>query len=310
EKEFSTIDGKPVVVDLKKAHLGIVGEKSNIHEQLKIIISQIAFFHSYHDVEIITIYDEKYKAEFEWINWYPHSKIHQINVLGSINNERKRDQIMGSLHQILKDRKLKIEESKKEAAYIPHLVFIIDEPKLIMDHSIMEYLDKEGYSLGFSIIYTSHLKSNLPENIETVAMLENSEEGTLVLNEKELVNLDIQLQHVDDIDLEWMARNLSVLDHVKGMVSQIPESITFFEMYNIEHPNELNVEARWNTNVPYKTLAVPLGVRGTEDYVYLNLHENAHGPNGLVAGTTGSGKSEILQSYILSLTINNHPHEV
>lgn len=310
EKEFSTIDGKPVVVDLKKAHLGIVGEKSNIHEQLKIIISQIAFFHSYHDVEIITIYDEKYKTEFEWINWYPHSKIHQINILGSINNERKRDQIMGSLHQILKDRKLKIEESKKEAAYIPHLVFIIDEPKLIMDHSIMEYLDKEGYSLGFSIIYTSHLKSNLPENIETVAMLENSEEGTLVLNEKELVNLDIQLQHVDDIDLEWMARNLSVLDHVKGMVSQIPESITFFEMYNIEHPNELNVEARWNTNVAYKTLAVPLGVRGTEDYVYLNLHEKAHGPHGLVAGTTGSGKSEILQSYILSLAINYHPHEV
>ncbi len=310
EKEFSTIDGKPVVVDLKKAHLGIVGEKSNIHEQLKIIISQIAFFHSYHDVEIITIYDEKYKDEFEWINWYPHLKIHQINVLGSINNERKRDQVMGSLHQILKDRKLKIEESKKEAAYTPHFVFIIDEPKLIMDHSIMEYLDKEGYSLGFSIIYTSHLKSNLPENIETVAILENSEEGTLVLNEKELVNLDIQLQHVDDIDLEWMARNLSVLDHVKGMVSQIPESITFFEMYSIEHPNELNVEARWNTNVAYKTLAVPLGVRGTEDYVYLNLHEKAHGPHGLVAGTTGSGKSEILQSYILSLAVNYHPHEV
>src|SRR5699024_1019418 len=59
-----------------------------------------------------------------------------------------------------------------------------------------------------------------------------------------------------------------------------------------------------------KTLAVPLGVRGTEDYVYLNLHEKAHGPHGLVAGTTGSGKSEILQSYILSLAINYHPHEV
>ena len=38
--------------------------------------------------------------------------------------------------------------------------------------------------------------------------------------------------------------------------------------------------------------------------------KKAHGPHGLVAGTTGSGKSEIIQSYILSLAINFHPHEV
>lgn len=44
--------------------------------------------------------------------------------------------------------------------------------------------------------------------------------------------------------------------------------------------------------------------------VYLNLHERAHGPHGLVAGTTGSGKSEIVQSYILSLAVNFAPEDV
>ena len=39
----------------------------------------------------------------------------------------------------------------------------------------------------------------------------------------------------------------------------------------------------------YKTMAVPLGVRGKDDILSLNLHEKAHGPHGLVAGTTGSG---------------------
>ncbi len=60
----------------------------------------------------------------------------------------------------------------------------------------------------------------------------------------------------------------------------------------------------------HKSLAVPLGVREQNNYVELNLHEKAHGPHGLVAGTTGSGKSEIVQSYILSLAVNFHPYEV
>lgn len=63
-------------------------------------------------------------------------------------------------------------------------------------------------------------------------------------------------------------------------------------------------------NRSYDSLAVPLGLRAKDDIVSLNLHEKAHGPHGLVAGTTGSGKSEILQSYILSLAVNFHPYEV
>lgn len=42
----------------------------------------------------------------------------------------------------------------------------------------------------------------------------------------------------------------------------------------------------------------------------MDLHDKAHGPHGLVAGTTGSGKSEILQTYILSMALLFHPYEV
>lgn len=57
-------------------------------------------------------------------------------------------------------------------------------------------------------------------------------------------------------------------------------------------------------------MAVPLGVRSKDDIVYLDLDEKHHGPHGLVAGTTGSGKSEILQSYILNMAIHFSPDEV
>ncbi len=171
------IDRKPVSIDLKKAHLGLVGEKKNIHEQLKILVAQLTFMQSYHDLEFVAIYDHKYEEDFKWMRWYPHFRLKAMNVIGCVNSERMRDQILGSMHQIIKDRKLKRDESKKEGRFSPHYIFIIDEPKLIMDHSIMEYLDKEGFELGFSIIYTSHLRANLPENIGTVLMIDNSEDA-------------------------------------------------------------------------------------------------------------------------------------
>lgn len=309
-EDFLMIKDKPVTIDLKQAHLGLVGEKEVIHEQIKLMMAQLTFFHSYHELEIVNIFHEKYNEDFKWMNWYPHARIHAINVFGCVNSDRMRDQVLGSLQRIIKDRKLKQEESRKESRFLPHYLFVIDEPKLIHDHAIMEYLGKEGDHLGFSIIYTAQMQANLPENIGTILLLENSEQGTLLLNNRIMVNKHIRLQRAGDIDFERMARNLSVLVHEQGIVSQIPESITFFDMYHVEKPEQLHVKERWTKNESHKSLAVPLGVRGMDDYLYLNLHEKAHGPHGLVAGTTGSGKSEIVQSYILSLAVNFHPHEV
>ena len=309
-RQFSMLRDKPVTVDLKRAHVGLVGEKAVIHEQLKLIVAQLAFFHSYHDLEIITVFHEKYNDEFRWMNWYPHLRIHAINAYGCINNDRMRDHVMGSLYRIIKDRKLKKEENKKESRFLPHYLFIIDEPKLIMDHAIMEYLDKEAEGLGFSIIYTTNMRASLPANIKTIVSLENSGEGILLLDEGDMINKKLRLQRADGIEFERMARDLSVLIHEKGIVSRIPEKVTFFEMYHVDSPDQLGIAERWKKNQAYKSLAVPLGLRGYEDYLYLNLHEKAHGPHGLVAGTTGSGKSEIVQSYILSLAVNFHPHEV
>lgn len=308
-EEYRYID-KPVVVDLKRAHLGLVGEKQVIHNELKALILQVTFLQSYHDVEIIAIYEGKYESEFAWLKWYPHGKVHSVNCIGVINSERKRDQVLGSIHQILKDRKQKEEDSKKQSKFLPHYIFIIDEPKWIMDHSIMEYLEKEGSNIGFSIIYTTQIRANLPENIETIAVLKNSTDAILLIEEKQEKNRAFQLQNIEQIDFEWNARNLGVLEHMQGISAQIPTTLTFFQLYQISTPSELNIGSRWKNHDSSKSLEVPLGARAEQDYVYLNLHEKSHGPHGLVAGTTGSGKSEIIQSYILSLAVNFSPYEV
>lgn len=310
QKEYEKMEQIPVTIDLKKAHLGIVGSKENVHEYLKYLFAQLTFFQSYHDLQIIFVHDKKYKDDFSYTRWYPHLHLQSMNVIAEIDNEQARDQILGSLQQTLKERRQKVKEGQQETVFLPHFIFIIDEPKMVMNHAIMEYLQSMDMNFGATMIYTTDQQSNLPENIGTVCLLHNSEEAVLLLNERVRVNQKFDIPHIGNVDLERMARNLSVLVHEQGISSKIPEKVTFFEMYHVRKPEELDIRKRWEIHHAHKSLAVPLGLRGENDVVELNLHEKAHGPHGLVAGTTGSGKSEIVQAYILSLALNFHPHEV
>ena len=307
---FSEIQGLPTVIDLKQAHLGLVGEKKHIQEQLQLLLLQLCFFQSYHDLEVICLFGSEHRARYEWLKWFPHCRLRAINVTGLVDSDNVRDQVLGNLTQVLKERKLKQEEKKKESVYLPHYLFVIDQPSLVINHSIMEYLQTREGGLGFSLIYTTDMLASLPENIKTVVQLGDSKNGTLIMNEGRLLSQPVSLESAGEIPLESVSRALAALNHVQGISTQIPESITFFEMFSISHPEELEVERRWKSGASHKSLAVPLGVRAKDDHVMLNLHEKAHGPHGLVAGTTGSGKSEIVQSYILSLAANFHPYEV
>ena len=288
--EYQIINDKPVTIDLKKAHLGIVGEKHEVHEQLKWLLAQITFFHSYHDVQIIMLYNDEFKEEFDYIKWYPHVKIQANNLTGNIYNERVKDQVLGSLHQILKERKNKRDENKKEMSFLPHFVIIVDDYHMIMNHSIMEYLQEDTSELGFSLIYTAQKRANLPENIKTVLMMDDIDTATLLLDEGIEVNKRLCEQRIYGVDLESMARNLSVLKHIQGVTSHIPDSITFLDMYHVKTPEELNIEKRWQKGESHKSLAVPIGLKSQDDIEELNLHEKAHGPHGLVAGTKSEAK--------------------
>ena len=132
-KEFKKVEQIPVEIDLKKAHLGLVGNKRNIHEQLKYMLAQLTFFQSYRELQIVFIHSGAYTEDFQYMRWYPHLRLEFINVIGEIYSEQIRDQILGSIQQILKERKLKQEEEKKAHIFLPHLLFIIDEPKLILN---------------------------------------------------------------------------------------------------------------------------------------------------------------------------------
>lgn len=312
--KYLSLEDVPVITSLMKGPVGYIGQRHLVLEQLQLFVMQTALFHSYHDIQFVTIFPEEEKSKWDWMRWLPHASLRDINVRGFVYHERSRDQVLNSLYQMLKERKQAIDEktNKNEKLYFtPHLVVLITDEKIILDHSIMEYFNEDPRELGVSLIFVQDVMQSLPEHVKTVIDIRDVANGNILLEEGELVNRRFKPDHFSEgFNKEDVSRALAPLNHLQNLRNSIPESVTFLEMYGVEKVEELGIQERWMRNETYKSLAVPLGLRGKEDIVYLNLHEKAHGPHGLVAGTTGSGKSEIIQSYIISLAVNFHPHEV
>lgn len=312
--QYLSINEVPVATDLMHGPVGYIGPRRLVLEQLQMLVMQTSLFHSYYDLQFITIFPEEEKVDWDWMRWLPHANMRDVNVRGFVYHERSRDQVLNSLYQILKERKQALTEqaSKQEKLYFtPHYVVLITDEKLVLDHTVMEFFNEDPSELGVSLVFVQDVMESLPEHVQTVVDIRDAKSGNIILEQGDLVNRAFVPDHLPaDFDKEVISRALAPLNHLQNLKNSIPESVTFLEMYGVERVEELNIAGRWAKNETYKSLAVPLGLRGKDDIVQLNLHEKAHGPHGLVAGTTGSGKSEIIQSYIISLGVNFHPYEV
>jgi len=308
--KYNMITDIPLKMDFTSGITGIVGKPQQVFPHLMAILGHICVSHSYKDVQLVIVYSEENDKDFSWLKWVPHTWIGKRQFKALIKNSRTRDNILGSIYQMIKGRKNDLKDKDKNAGLPSRIIFVIADLPLIFDHAIMEYLLYNQAEIGVYSIYIGERMEEIPESASNVLLINEFGKGTIVKDN----NVDSRKEYTPDMasteQLNKISRRLAPVQHVSNVTNNIPNSVTLFEMYKIEKPVQYNLLQRWKENKPYKTLAVPLGLRGTDDIVNLNLHEKAHGPHGLVAGTTGSGKSETIQSYIISLAVNFHPYDI
>lgn len=82
--------------------------------------------------------------------------------------------------------------------------------------------------------------------------------------------------------------------------------LSLFSCCDIHH---MPIEQYWKKEKEH-SLAAWIGWDFRGNPIMLDAHEKADGPHGIIAGTTGSGKSEFLLTYILSLSCLYSPNQV
>ena len=305
---YQQVKNVPRVIELSEGPMGMIGKDSIVKREIQQIVGQLSFFHSYHDIRFVAIFDEEEYESWEWMKWLPQFQLPNMYAKGFIYNEQTRDQLLSFIYEILKERALDEEREKK--IYTPHFIFIITNRQLISEHAILEYLEGDIESIGISTIFAADAKESLSENIHTLVRFIDETEGDILIEKQKAVHKPFKLDEHQVSGNERFARTLRSLNHQLGMSNSIPEKVTFLELFQTDSASELHIRDKWLENRSSKSLAAPVGLNGKDDHVYLNLREKAHGPHGLLAGTTGSGKSEFLQTFILSLAVHFHPYEV
>ncbi|AND78523.1 type VII secretion protein EssC [Streptococcus pantholopis] len=308
-RDFEIQRSVPVTINLNETFLGIVAGHDLGQRLAQTLIFQLAVFHSYRDVNFVALVSEEdYQSIWKTWRFLPHFDLAGRNVRGIIHDERSKDAVLTSLYQLFQSR-LQVEKGE-DTTFLPHIVVLISDDRHLTGHVINEYLSRPDLSqYGVTVIWLKESKRQLPETVNSLAVLQSSSSAHLINDHGIYINQAFD-PYVEFNQFEMAVRSLANLNHVETQKNSLPDSMTFLEMYGVTHVNELDINKRWEKADTSKSLAVPLGVRGKDDIIFLNLHERAHGPHGLVAGTTGSGKSEILQSYILSLALNFSPEDI
>ncbi|EGO8222771.1 type VII secretion protein EssC [Enterococcus faecalis] len=310
---YKQLEKAPIVVPLMGQTLGLAGTPAVLRTAIQTLLFQVSVLHSYRDVEFVTLVpEEDYQKDWHSWRWLPHVKIRSLNLRGIVHDPQTRDMVLNSFYQMITKRRQQVREAGNEKVHFqPQYILSILEESWLSGHGLNEFLAEDMSQYGVTVIWGKDALNMLPETTTTLIEYQSSEAATLINQNNKYVNQNFVPNHLPTAyPLAYAIQRLANLQHVEVEKNAIPEAIDFLELYDVKEIKDLNVTDRWQKADTSKSLAVPLGVRGKDDIVYLNLHERAHGPHGLVAGTTGSGKSEIVQSYMLSLAVNFAPEDV
>jgi S-DNA-T family DNA segregation ATPase FtsK/SpoIIIE len=326
--------------------LGIVSGKPHlINRLMNSIIYELCFYHSPEDLQFVMLYGADSGEDIlspDNVNFHKFKFSSHFKELFNTKSQFVFDEynaklIFDSLLNLIYERSA-AKENSEGAAGFTQIVVVVYEEYGIKEHAIANFLPKapiegEAYQndLGITFIFCKEFKEHLPSYCGNIIEISNKDQLSLTprsdSKQKKMFANPIAKLHEDEIKSESQPieiltkgdfyNRLKVLSAIYytriAQNAKVPSYITIFELLDIDKDKFSEwLKSNWTKadrqNIE-KTLSVPVG-KSENSLVNLDLHEKYDGPHMLVAGTTGSGKSETIISYLIGLCLYYTPEEV
>lgn len=337
EKEEQAQEAKGVTI---RHSIGITGsDPEKIYAYLRTMLVDYATFHSPQDTMLYVAGTAVARADWRWAYALPHCKESDKSETLRFESEQKPGEnepdrmrlFWKNIRTILERRRMRLQDKDKESGAdvrLPFLLVVVDVLHPAPGWSCLHDLESEaaistilmdGEMLGAGILFLVPERSKVPSRCSAILEVDKfaDDNGQAVFRYAETGFNTIRYvgttSLVDSQDTaRQYSRALEPQDLRRGYGASLASTVTLLEMLNLSTLDELRNFSRENwqrSKNPGQAdwLQTAIGLLSGNEPRVLTFSAKADGVHGIIAGSTGSGKSELLMTLIIGLALNYSP---
>lgn len=309
-RAYTVIEDMPVAVYLRGfARVGLDGDAEAARALARAMIAQLALFHSPEDLRIAVLAGPDAMRHWDWVKWLPHTQHpDEVDAAGPV---RLVSDTWSDLERLLGGKTLD-ERGRYEAGALPtpaepYVVLILDDSAISGGHRLA--------GPGYRNLVVVDIAATLPWDGAATALRLRLVDGRM-----ENVTMtragDEESTPIGRPDALSVIRSRALARHAAPYRSsglgkstdQTAISADLAALLGIADLRTMDPSSVWRTRTPWDHLRVPIGQTERGQTVELDLKESAQGgmgPHGILIGATGSGKSELIRTLVLSLALTH-----
>ncbi|MBF9336615.1 FHA domain-containing protein [Microbacterium lacticum] len=342
-QSYRAVDGVPVVDRLSDAGaIGVAGSELFASDVARALMLQVAGLHSPAQVAIAAFAPADTASEWEWLKWLPHVDSPHHPLSASLADDIPASgKMLAELEGLVASRRAAMglgatvrshldaespaaaglwQPVDRQVATPAVVVFVAGEPAA--DRGRLVQVAQDGPDVGVYTIWLADDVSRLPVVCRTFIEARSATGTAFFVRHGTTVQL-ASLELATAMTTSESARLLAPLVDDGAPVldeSDLPRSVAFVELYDDDVAGDPDaVASRWaRSDSLVSSWATgarrePGGLGGLVGHGVdgpLRIDLRRDGPHALVGGTTGSGKSELLQTWLLGMAVENSPERL
>lgn len=322
---YQTVDSLPVQLSLVETGVaGFAGPRADLIALARTFLVQLSTHHAPDEVKVILLLPEAEADQWDWARWLPHAMWDEHRDRLIRCSPQGAHQILIEFSRSLQERKSLLESQRgtgvPAGTIIPALVFLFADFSLwsgidAVGGTMIHQLITEGPALGAYSIFLAESSDRLIQACCAVVEV-GPRRGMLKFMGSQPTMYGFKPDSISLEDAGTFARAMAPLRLQRlatASAQDLPKMVSILDVLGARRVEDLHLVENWAKYHPENSMAAPVGVLASGDVFELNMQDasrGGHGSHGLVAGGTGSGKTEFLQALVLSMAARFHPHEV